>query len=91
MNEMNACLKSSPRWAKIERLQFRTIVRVQLFNGNESGNFDQCLLEIGKGRMPMDTEGLIQFKSSFCNVVYWESELINKVFPNLQLNSSNEE
>ena len=39
----------------------------------------------------MDAEGLIQFEISFCNFVCSESELINKVFPNLQLNFSNEE
>lgn len=78
-------------WAKVERLQLRTNMRVQLFNDCESGNFAQCLLEIGEGRLPMDAEGLIEFKSSFCNVVCSESELINKVFPNLQLNFNNEE
>ena len=68
-DEIYACLKSSPMWAKVERLQLRTNMRVQLFNDCESKNFAQCLLEISEGRMPMDAKGLIQFKSSFCNVM----------------------
>ena len=58
-DEINACLKSSPMWAKVERLQLRTNMRVQLLHDCESGNFAQCFLEIGEGRTPMDTERLI--------------------------------
>ncbi|KAL0902327.1 hypothetical protein ABMA27_000223 [Loxostege sticticalis] len=77
-DEMNACLKASPLWGKVERFQLKTNMRVQLFNDQESGLFAQTLLEVGEGRVLTDANGQITFDSRFSNVVSLEDNLINE-------------
>ncbi|GFY13975.1 ATP-dependent DNA helicase [Trichonephila clavipes] len=83
-DEINACLKASYLWTKVEKHYLTTNMRVQLFNDVESGAYAQKLLEIGEGHLDIDQEGMVLFTHQFCHVVESEDELIDQVFPNLQ-------
>ncbi|KAL0867452.1 hypothetical protein ABMA27_008239 [Loxostege sticticalis] len=78
-DEMNACLKASPLWSKVEKLHLTCHMRVQLFNDLESGAYASKLLQIGEGRLETDED------------VATEDELISHVFPNIQNNITNDE
>ncbi|XP_061385351.1 uncharacterized protein LOC133320776, partial [Danaus plexippus] len=53
-DEINACLKASYLWSKVEKLYLTTNMRVQLFSDVESGAYAQKLLEIGEGHLNTD-------------------------------------
>ncbi|GFX34309.1 ATP-dependent DNA helicase [Trichonephila clavipes] len=53
---INACLKASYLWTKVEKLYLTTNMRVQLFSDVESGAYAQKLLEIGEGHLDTDQE-----------------------------------
>ncbi|GFX56443.1 ATP-dependent DNA helicase [Trichonephila clavipes] len=55
-DEINASLKASYLWNKVEKLYLTTNMRVQLFNDVESGAYAQKLLEIGKCHLDTDQE-----------------------------------
>ncbi|XP_060810039.1 ATP-dependent DNA helicase pif1-like [Amyelois transitella] len=55
-DEINACLKASYLWSKVEKLYLTTNMRVQLFSDVESGAYAQKLLEIGEGHLNTDQE-----------------------------------
>ncbi|GFT89088.1 ATP-dependent DNA helicase [Trichonephila clavipes] len=61
-DEINACLKASYLWTKIEKLYLTTNMRVQLFSDVESRAYAQKLLEIGEG--PLDTDQEVKFLNS---------------------------
>lgn len=88
---MNACLKASPLWSKVEKLHLTCNMRVQLFNDLESGAYASKLLQIGEGRLETDEDGKIEFTNDFCHPVATEDELISHVFPNIQNNITNNE
>ncbi|GFV87198.1 ATP-dependent DNA helicase [Trichonephila clavipes] len=83
-DEINACLKASYLWIKVEKLYLTTNMRVQLFSDVESGAYAQKLLEIGEGHLDPDQEDMVLFTHQFCHVVESEDELIDQVFPNVQ-------
>ncbi|GFS87718.1 ATP-dependent DNA helicase [Trichonephila clavipes] len=83
-DEINACLKASYLWTKVEKLYLTTNMRVQLFRDVESGAYAQKLLEIGESYLDTDQEGMVLFTHQFCHVVESEDELIDHVFPNKQ-------
>ncbi|GFX01448.1 ATP-dependent DNA helicase [Trichonephila clavipes] len=83
-DEINACLKASYLWTKVEKLYLTTNMRVQLFSGVESGAYTQKLLEIDEGHLDTDQEGMVLFTHQFCHVVESEDELIDQVFPKMQ-------
>ncbi|GFW89694.1 ATP-dependent DNA helicase [Trichonephila clavipes] len=83
-DEINACLKASYLWTKVETLYLTTNMRVQLFSDVESGAYAQKLLEIGDGHLDTDQEGMVLFTHQFYHVVESEDELIDHVFPNMQ-------
>ncbi|GFV33742.1 ATP-dependent DNA helicase [Trichonephila clavipes] len=49
-DEINACLKESYLWTKVEKLYLTTNMQVQLFCNVELGAYAQKLLEIGEGQ-----------------------------------------
>ncbi|GFX12678.1 ATP-dependent DNA helicase [Trichonephila clavipes] len=55
-DEINACLKASYLWTKVENLYLTTNMRVQLFSDVESGIYAQKLLEMGEGHLDTDQE-----------------------------------
>ncbi|GFX26055.1 ATP-dependent DNA helicase [Trichonephila clavipes] len=83
-DEINACLKASYLWTKVEKLYLTTNMRVRIFRDVESGAYAQKLLEIGEGHLDTDQEGMVLFTHQFCHAVESEEELINQVLPNLQ-------
>ncbi|GFS88814.1 ATP-dependent DNA helicase [Trichonephila clavipes] len=83
-HEINACLKASYLWTKVEKLYVTTNIRVQLFSDVGAGVCVQKLLEIGEGLLDTDQEGMVLFTHQFYHVVESEDELIDQVFPNLQ-------
>ncbi|GFT81001.1 ATP-dependent DNA helicase [Trichonephila clavipes] len=83
-DEINACLKASYLWTKVEKLYLITNMRVQLFSDVESGAYAQKLLEIGEDHLDTDQEGMVLFTHQFCHVVESEDEFIDHVFPNMQ-------
>ncbi|GFU79470.1 ATP-dependent DNA helicase [Trichonephila clavipes] len=83
-DKINACLKASYLWTKVEKLYLTTNMRAQLFSDVESGAYAQKLLEIGEGHLGTDQEGMVLFTHQFCHVVESEDELIDPVFPNMQ-------
>ncbi|GFW19363.1 ATP-dependent DNA helicase [Trichonephila clavipes] len=83
-DEINACLKASYLWTKVEKLYLTTNIRVQLFSYVGSGAYAQKLLEIGESPLDTDKEGMGLFTHQFCHVGESEDELIDQVFPNLQ-------
>ncbi|GFS93187.1 ATP-dependent DNA helicase [Trichonephila clavipes] len=83
-DEIDACLKASYLWTKVEKLYLTTSMRVQLFSDVESGPYAQKLLEIGEGHLDTDQESMVLFTHQFCHVVESEDELIDQVFPNMQ-------
>ncbi|XP_061385321.1 uncharacterized protein LOC133320740 [Danaus plexippus] len=85
-DEINACLKASYLWSKVEKLYLTTNMRVQLFSDVESGAYAQKLLEISEGHLNTDQVGMVLFTQQFCHAVETENELIEQVFPNLQQN-----
>ncbi|XP_036320433.1 ATP-dependent DNA helicase pif1-like [Rhagoletis pomonella] len=88
-DEMNACLKASALWSKVEKLYLTCNMRVQLFNDLECGEYASKLLQIGEGVLQTNIDGKIEFNSDFCNPVMTEDELILCVYPNLQINIRN--
>ncbi|XP_050348921.1 uncharacterized protein LOC126772562 [Nymphalis io] len=85
-DEINACLKASYLWSKVEKLYLTTNMRVQLFSDIESEAYAQKLLEIGEGLLDTYQDGMIPFTQQFCHAVESEDELIEQVFPNMQQN-----
>ncbi|XP_050340940.1 uncharacterized protein LOC126767493, partial [Bactrocera neohumeralis] len=89
-DEINACLKSSPLWRYVWKLQLTTNMRVALLNDPSAELFSNQLLTIGNGHVPVDaSNGFISFPPNFCNFVSTKEELINKVFPNIITNHKN--
>lgn len=64
-------------------------MRVQLQNDQSAEVFSRQLLDIGNGQLPIDETRRISFPDNFCNLVTSKEELIEKVFPNIQINYRN--
>jgi ATP-dependent DNA helicase PIF1 len=59
-------------------------MRVHLLGDETAGQFTQTLLTLGNGKTPVDSEtGLIDLPASLCQLSQTESELRNRVFPNI--------
>ncbi|XP_050340296.1 uncharacterized protein LOC126766582 [Bactrocera neohumeralis] len=64
-DEINACLKSSPLWRYVWKLQLTTNMRVALLNDPSAELFSTQLLTIGNGHVPVDaSKGFISFAIS---------------------------
>ncbi|GBO33218.1 hypothetical protein AVEN_153320-1 [Araneus ventricosus] len=90
-DEINACLKASPLWEHVKKFNLTTNMRVQLFNDTESGQYAATLLKIGEGRFKTDPNGMITLNERFCKIAHSTEELINKVYPEVQVNMGNRE
>ncbi|XP_039282843.1 uncharacterized protein LOC120351029 isoform X2 [Nilaparvata lugens] len=89
-DEINACLKYSTLWRHVHTLELTTNMRVQLQNDPSAEVFSRQLLEIGNGQLPVDeTSRQISLPDNFCNLVTSKEELIEKVFPDIQINHRN--
>ncbi|XP_018572499.1 uncharacterized protein LOC108911909 [Anoplophora glabripennis] len=79
-DEIQACIKSSSLWSRVEKLSLKTNMRVHLHNDVDSRLYPEMLLKIG------DAEGYISLSREFCNLVENDLDLIPHVFPELQQN-----
>ncbi|GFY10859.1 ATP-dependent DNA helicase [Trichonephila clavipes] len=53
-DKLNACLKASYLWTKVEKLYLTTNLRILLISNIESGAYAQKLLEIDEGYLDTD-------------------------------------
>lgn len=59
-------------------------MRVAVQNDQSGEVFSKQLLDIGNGKIPVDTSsGCITFPADFCQITKSKTELIDKVFPNI--------
>ena len=84
-DEINACLKSSTLWNKVSKIGLKENVRVVL-GDITAKDFAEKLLEIGDGRLPVESSGQIKFPQDFCKMVSSVTELINVVYPKISEN-----
>ncbi|XP_016854588.2 uncharacterized protein LOC107983828 [Anolis carolinensis] len=90
-DEINACLKYSDLWQYVKTLKLTTNMRVQLQQDCTADIFTNQLLDIGNGQLPIDqTTGRITLPPNFCTILTSKEQLIQKVFPNIQNNYTNE-
>ncbi|XP_073955775.1 uncharacterized protein isoform X1 [Choristoneura fumiferana] len=84
-DELNACLKSSYLWRHVKTLQLTTNMRVLLQQDQTAIVFSKQLLDIGNGKVTVDTStGLITFPTDFCHFTDSKEELIQRVFPDIK-------
>ncbi|KAF2886972.1 hypothetical protein ILUMI_19201 [Ignelater luminosus] len=89
-DEINACLKTSNLWKYVKNLKLTTNMRMALQNDISAEVFSKTLLDIGNGKIPVDSStGLISFPTNFCQFTTSKEELISKVFPNIDTNYKN--
>ncbi len=82
-DELNACLKQSPLWSKIKKLTHSTYMRVHKCNDPAAADFARLLMDIGNGRLPLDTNGQVTIPAGCGTIVTTTQELQAKVYPNL--------
>lgn len=70
-DEIQACLKSSNLWSKVEKLSLKTNMRVHLHNDLDSGLYAETLLKIGDGRLDVDAEGYVSLSGEFCKLMFF--------------------
>ncbi|GFX98538.1 ATP-dependent DNA helicase [Trichonephila clavipes] len=58
-DEIQACIKSSNLWLRVEKLSLKTNMRVHLHNDVDSGLYAEMLLKIGDGCLEVDAEGCV--------------------------------
>jgi len=86
-DEMNVCLKNSNLWAHVKTLKLTINMRVRLQNDDSGELFSDQLLEMGNGKLPVDSiSGCILLPAESCNLVTSKNELVEKVFPNILTN-----
>jgi ATP-dependent exoDNAse (exonuclease V) alpha subunit len=88
-DEINACLKLSPLWRNVEKLQLKVNMRVQMLQDPSAETFSKQLLEIGDGKVAVDTAGCIKLPSNFCTIVDSQGALIEQIFPDIQIRYNN--
>lgn len=81
--------KQSILWRNVHTFKLTKNMRVQIQNNPTAEEFSKQLLEIGDGKMPINpiTQN-IKLPQNFCNIVSTQNELIQKVFPNIEVNYS---
>ena len=69
-DEINACLKNSYLWARVNTLKLTINMRVRLQKDHADEIFSDQLLAIGNGKLPVDLiSGRIQLPPEFYNLV----------------------
>lgn len=84
---IKACLKSSPLWSSIQKLNLRTNMRAHL-GGATNNDFPQQLLKLGEGVFPSSNLSTncseIVLNETLGRIVYSLEDLINAVYPGLE-------
>ncbi|GBP04742.1 ATP-dependent DNA helicase PIF1 [Eumeta japonica] len=80
-DEINACLKSSPLWRNVEKLQLKINMRVQMLQDPSAETFSKQLLDIGDGKVAIDETGYVKLPTDFCTIADSQDTSLNKYFP----------
>lgn len=88
-DEVNACLKSSNLWPKVQTLSLTTNLRVYLQNDLKASEFSRILLDIGDGRIA-ECDGKITIPDQLCKIVNNMESLIERIYPNICNISTND-
>ncbi|XP_054715564.1 uncharacterized protein LOC129225044 [Uloborus diversus] len=81
-NEVNACIKSSHLWPKVQKLCLSKNMRVHLHGDASAGLFSNLLLKIGDGLYP-ECAGKIIIPDALATVVTELPDLIAKIYPDV--------
>ncbi|XP_046660821.1 uncharacterized protein LOC124354421 [Homalodisca vitripennis] len=89
-DELNACLKLSYLWRRVQILTLTTNMRVRLQSDAASQEFSERLLQIGNGTF-MNSPGnySITFPEDFCNLAESINDVVNSVFQDIATNYKN--
>nr|XP_042912617.1 uncharacterized protein LOC122272722 [Parasteatoda tepidariorum] len=82
-DEINACLKSSPLWRNVEKVQLKVNIRVQMLQDPSAETFSKQLLDIGDGKVTKDENGCMKLPDDFCTIIDSQDALINLIFPDV--------
>ena len=85
-DQINASLKKSYLWDRIQKVSFTINMRVHLNIGNADGEFTTQLLNVGNGLLDQDSHNQIQLPFQ---TIQTEYELITRVFPDVHIQQSN--
>lgn len=89
-DELNACLKASYLWNRVEKVTLSTNMRVHLLKEASAQTFSKQLLDIGNGQISIDhSTNEITFPPNFCQMKPSIQAVVDKVFPNLTCNYKN--
>jgi hypothetical protein len=89
-DELNACLKASPLWEKVLKLELSTNMRIRIQQETDAQEFAAKLLQIGNGTFPIDPQTAeITFTENLCQLVSSIDQLIQKIYPNIEQNFTN--
>ncbi|XP_071041907.1 uncharacterized protein [Parasteatoda tepidariorum] len=80
---MNACLKSSPLWRNVEKVQLKVNIRVQMLQDPSAETISKQLFDIGDGKVTKDETGCIKLPDDFCTIIDSQDTLINLIFPDV--------
>ncbi|XP_054720603.1 uncharacterized protein LOC129230227 [Uloborus diversus] len=81
-NEVNACIKSSYLWPKVQKLRLSKNMRVHLHGDASAELFSNLLLKIGDGLYP-ECAGKIIIPHALATVVTELPDLIAKIYPDV--------
>ncbi|XP_014787083.1 uncharacterized protein LOC106881271 [Octopus bimaculoides] len=84
-DEVHACLKSFTLWPQVKTLSLN--IREHLLGDSTSAAFAEAILALGEGKVPRNDRGDI-FISELCNTVDNPSDLLERVFSNLESNNA---
>lgn len=89
-DELNACLKASYLWNRVEKITLSTNMRVHLLQDPSAQTFSKQLLDIGNGKIPIDrATNEISFPPNFCQMQMNIQAVVDKVFPSLTTSYKN--
>ncbi|VVC35150.1 DNA helicase Pif1-like, partial [Cinara cedri] len=90
-DEINACLKSSPLWRNVEKVQLKVNMRVQMLQHPSAETFSKQLLDIGDGKVAIDETGYVKLPTDFCTIADSQDTLIEQIFPDVHTQYINHE
>lgn len=83
-DEVEACLKRSYLWTKIEKLSLTINMRAQLFGDNNMSQFSAILLQLGNGAMPKNNGEISVENNNLCTNINTLQDLIEQIYPDVQ-------
>ncbi|XP_050066554.1 uncharacterized protein LOC126555710 [Aphis gossypii] len=75
-DEINACLKPSPLWRNVEKIQLKINMRVQMLQDPSAETFSKQLLDVGDGKVAIDETGNVKLPTDFCIIADSQDTLI---------------